>query len=68
MSDTGKTILTKYSLLTADYLSTIGEFVALNGDPFLKGHKSLDISKNDQKFHIIERAHLDSWVELLRAK
>ena len=50
ISNTGKIALTEHLLLVADCLSAIGEFVALNGGPYLKGHKSLDISKMIRSF------------------
>ena len=50
ISNTDKTIFTEHLLLAADCLSAIEKFAALNGDPLLKGHKSLDISKMIRNF------------------
>ncbi|GFZ21102.1 hypothetical protein Acr_29g0002640 [Actinidia rufa] len=50
ISDTGKTILTEHLLLVTDYLPATRESVALIGDMFLKGHRSLDILKRIRSF------------------
>ena len=61
ISDTGKTIFIEHLLLVTNYLSATGEFVALKGDPFLKGHKSLDILKMIRSF-FQARARARKWL------